>query len=101
MPDDADLRAGGRRRRQAIVQEVNRRVEDLSSRWQPDSDFLLVLCECGTHGCTERVEVPRELFDELHRASGRFVVRAGHEWERDTVLERRHGYVVIGRGGAA
>lgn len=98
MLDRSDTDA--RLHRQLIVQEVNRRVEDLSSRWQPDAAFLLLLCECGLSGCTERVEVPRATFDSVRMRSAGFVMRPGHEWDADVILERRDGYIVAHPDGS-
>jgi hypothetical protein len=91
--DGTDPRA--RLHRQRIVREVNRRVEDLSGRWELDGGVLLVLCECGTSGCTSRVEIPREAFDAMLAEPDRFVTLPGHEHAADRVVERRGAFVIL------
>jgi hypothetical protein len=57
---------------------VNSRIREISEAFTvaPDPEFAL-LCECGSEGCCERIEVPVTLFDGLQPAA--FVVAPGHE----------------------
>lgn len=54
-----------------LLGEVNRQIRDLAAKVDPDDlatwEFV---CECGEHGCTERVGLPLARYDELKHADG-------------------------------
>ena len=52
-----------------LLGEVNRRIRDLASKVDPQDDSSWeFVCECGEHGCTERVGLPLALYDDLKTA---------------------------------
>jgi hypothetical protein len=85
-----------RAHRRAIFQEVNGRIDDLSVRWNADDD-LVVLCECGTRGCTQRIEIERAVYEEIRTDPARFLLVAGHETGAEHVVTRHDEYVIAER----
>jgi hypothetical protein len=57
---------------------VNSKIREISEALTvaPDPAFSL-LCECGSDGCSERIDVPAALYEGLQPAE--FVVAPGHE----------------------
>jgi len=94
------VEAQGVLRRQALFREVNEHIEQLSDGWDFFDGPLAVLCECGDADCADRVDLPRAEYEAVRAVSSRFVLRPGHESvERDLIVERREGYVVVEKRG--
>jgi hypothetical protein len=65
-----------------LLGEVNQRIRDLASRVDPaDVSNWEFVCECGEQGCTERVGLPLDRYDELKRAAV-VLLASGHELRR-------------------
>jgi hypothetical protein len=82
-----------------LFRRVNERVEELSR----GLDDLSLVCECSRVDCVERlsaVSIPE--YEEVRRHPQRFFVAAGHERpDVETVVEERHGYLIVEKRGAA
>ena len=49
--------------------KVNRSIRDLAAKVDPhDSSSWEFVCECGEEGCTERVSLALDRYDELRNA---------------------------------
>lgn len=60
------------------------------------------VCECGQLGCTAVVELPLDDYEAVRADARRFLVLDGHEQlEVEEVVERRDGYLVVRKLGAA
>lgn len=86
---------------QALYREVNERIAALSRAW--DVPTLLLLCECGSAVCSERVELPRDAYERVRAHATHFVLRHGHQdpGVEDVVLSRDDFLVVANYGEAA
>ena len=52
-----------------LLGEVNRSIRDLAAKVDPqDSSSWEFVCECGDAGCTERVSLALDRYDELKTA---------------------------------
>jgi hypothetical protein len=52
-----------------LLGEVNRKIRDLAADVDPhDASKWEFVCECGEEGCTERVGLPLDRYDELKHA---------------------------------
>lgn len=95
-----DDQRGEEVRRQALFREVNEQIEKLSGGWELFDGSLSVLCECGRPGCTDAIDVPRTLYDDVRAAPHRFLLKVGHELDDvDAVVARHDGYVIAERNG--
>jgi hypothetical protein len=65
-----------------VVREVNAAIVELEERFGRNG-HLSVLCECGTAGCLERLEIPTALYEEVRGDVGRFIVARGHSPDGD------------------
>ena len=63
--------------RQLLLREVNTRIREISDRFGTEDGLYCFLCDCGTEGCRERVEVPASFYDEARRRA-RFFLAQGH-----------------------
>lgn len=67
-----------------LLGEVNRRIRDLATKVDPqDISSWEFVCECGENGCTERVGLPLEEYDQLKLADGALLA-PGHALKRPT-----------------
>lgn len=82
-------------RRQALLREVNERIERLTDRWDVHDGPFAVLCECGDTGCVHRIDLSRDAYESVRAAPLRFVLKAGHEDGDDRVVARHDGYVIV------
>ena len=62
--------------------EVNRSIRDLAAKVDPrDASSWEFVCECGAEGCTERVSLALDRYDELRNADVALVA-PGHASRR-------------------
>jgi hypothetical protein len=86
---------------QALYREVNERIAELSGDW--GAPTVELLCECGSVTCAERVEMPRDAYEELRSRATHFVLRRGHQDPavEDVVRDADDFLVVANYGSAA
>lgn len=85
---------------QAIYREVNEGIALINSGWEiPD---LELVCECGTSGCTDRVSLTGEEYEQLRAEPTWFVLRPGHEnTDVERVVRRSDDHVIVENHGEA
>jgi hypothetical protein len=81
--------------RQALRREVNERISEAGAR------RLEAFCECGLAGCSDRLTVDREGYEEVRRFPTRFLVKQGHASEQDRLVAEHDGFVVVEKFGAS
>jgi hypothetical protein len=60
------------------------------------------LCECGSRDCTEVVQVPLEVYEEIREHPARFLILPGHkQLASEAVVVQAAGYEVVEKAGAA
>lgn len=97
--DEMDQRAREIGRRQALFREVNERIEELAETFDL-KDELMILCECGSGECIERIALSEEAYEKLRRIPTHFAVAPDHEIPAvERVIERHDGYVVVEKFG--
>jgi hypothetical protein len=63
---------------------------------------LDAVCECGDAHCFAHISIPVAAYVELRRHPRRFAIAPGHDSaERDTVIGRGEGFVVVEKRAAA
>jgi hypothetical protein len=91
---------------EARVREVNETIERANEKLGPapgeDGLALNILCECGTRGCDQIVEISSEEYREVRAEPTRFVVVPGHEQaEIERIVEDRRRFAVVEKIGPA
>ena len=93
--DSRDARAA---KNEALLREVNERIEEVGKRLRvlPDDESLDFRCECGRHECEAFVSMTAGEYEHVRADNDRFAVAPGHENEEiERVVERREGYVIV------
>jgi hypothetical protein len=90
----------GRRRRaenEAVFREVNERIEGLQRTFAvTENEPLHLVCECDRLDCSDRLDVPLEVYEITRQDSARFLIRPGHEDPAvEDVVDTGGGYVVV------
>ena len=82
---------------EAVFREVNERIKVLHHRFELDAgEPLHIVCECDRIHCTERLEVPLELYERTRADSARFFVYPGHDDAAvEDVVETGAGFSVV------
>ena len=99
--DSRDARAA---KNEALLREVNERIEEVGKRLQvlPDNGALDFRCECGRDACEAFVSMTASDYEHVRADNDRFVVVRGHENEEiERVVERRGGYVIVDKRAEA
>ncbi len=97
--DTMDQRAREIGRHQALLREVNERIEELAETFDRN-DERAILCECGSSDCDERIVLREHEYEALRRIPTHFAVRPGHEMpEVERVVERHDEFVVVEKFG--
>ena len=64
--------------RRQLAREVNNRIREIQESFGAGDHEYELICECGTHGCVERIVAPRNVYEET-LATCRHLVAPGHE----------------------
>ena len=81
-------------RTESLFRNVNERIAESAQR--TESEEAAFVCECADPLCTEQVEAPLEVYEDVHSDGTQFVLVPGHEDERieQVVRERRRCSIV-------
>jgi hypothetical protein len=93
-----DARAERAAANEALLREVNDRIEDVGQQLRvlPDGERLDFRCECGQSDCTAMISMSVSEYGHVRSDNDRFAVTPGHEDERlERVVERREGYLIV------
>jgi hypothetical protein len=100
-----DERLERKARNEALIREVNERIEQLEKAAEatsvaPEETFLEFLCECGgddgDFSCVEHVQMTIEEYEQVRSQDDRFAVYPGHErTELEWVVARNERFVVV------
>ena|ERR1051326_943198 len=83
---------------EALLREVNERIEEVGKRLQvlPPGEVLEFRCECGRTECDSSVSMPADAYRRMRSDNDRFVLVPGHEdLEIERVVEREDRYVIV------
>ena len=86
---------------ESVFREVNEHVEDAHERLgvRGETEFL---CECGDPGCTTRVSLTLDEYEELREAGRLFVVRHGHVApDVERVVGENERFLIVEKTGVA
>jgi hypothetical protein len=99
--DETDHRARETGTRQALFREVNERIDELAEASE-STDEVTILCEYALAGCSERIALDQEAYENLRRIPTRFAVIPGHVIPSvERVVERHDEFVVVEKFGAS
>ena len=99
-----DTREERSAKNEALLREVNDRIEEIGKRLQvlPDSELLDFRCECGRPSCDDFISLTVPEYEHVREEVDRFAVVSGHEDpEIERVVERAERYVVVDKRPAA
>ena len=98
-----DSRLERQARNEALIREVNERIEQVDKSADPEGESLRFefLCECGEGEggdlrCAERIEMTVAEYEEVRQQDDRFALLPGHETrELERVVRRTERYVIV------
>lgn len=86
-------------RNESIFREINERVEEIGTAVEGPTKFL---CECARTDCTERLDVPLDIYEWVRARPTHFLVVPGHEQlEYERVVDQGGGWLVVTKIGVA
>jgi hypothetical protein len=78
---------------------VNERIREVNTSAGPEAEDVIheiLLCECGRHDCSERLEVPLDVYDVVRGDAQRYLVAPGHESvDEEEIVAGTPTYVVV------
>ena len=81
---------------EALFRAVNEKIEDLNEAFGELTGTMAIVCECGSAGCTEQIEVELPFYERIRDDAALFVVVSGHEApDLEKIVERHEGYDVV------
>jgi len=89
---------------EALARRMNEELEALEALPRGErSSPRWFICECSRPECTDYiVEITPDDYERIHQHPRRFILRPGHEdWELESIVEARGGYVVVEKKGEA
>lgn len=88
-------------RKESLFREVNEEVRVLAAPAVAPGQQIGFVCECSDEACTERLQVPVSVYEEVRAHERRFLVAPGHEGPYEHVVARGEGYVIVEKEGEA
>jgi hypothetical protein len=83
---------------QALIREVNERIEKLAD----DAAHPEFLCECADTNCVDTIELSIAEYESIRSSPVRFPVKLGHDYpEFERVVEEREHYAIVEKFGEA
>jgi hypothetical protein len=79
---------------QALYREVNERINEIAGDLGLAERFLIV-CECASSVCHERIEVTRAEYEHLRRMPRRFAVLRRHGGPGDRIVQENDRFVTV------
>ena len=81
-------------RTESLFRDVNERIAESAQRFE--SDDAAFVCECADPDCTERVEAPLGVYEDVRSDGTQFLLVPGHEDERvERVVAERPRYEIV------
>lgn len=81
---------------EAIFREVNERVREVSRLFDYQSELTEIVCECGDHGCVDKIRLTPAEYEELRSDPELFAVLPAHVIrEVEEAVSRTDRYWVI------
>ena len=81
-------------RTESLFRNVNERIAESAQR--TESEDAAFVCECHDADCTERVEAPIGVYEDVRSDGTQFLLTPGHEDERvERVLAERPRYEIV------
>jgi SpoU rRNA methylase family enzyme len=104
MSEVLDLQRERAGRNQALLREVNERIEELNETFDQFSPYGTWMCECADTGCREQIEMTIGEYEAIRRHPNRFVIAPHglHFYENvEDVVEETARYWVVEKIGEA
>ena len=81
-------------RTESLFRNVNERIAESAQR--TESENAAFVCECGDADCTEKVEAPLGVYQDVRSDATQFLLVPGHEDDRiEQVVEERSRYSIV------
>ena len=98
MAPDGNHQAKKAAENQALLREVNERIEELAR----DAANPQFLCECADESCTETIELSIAEYETARSSPVRFPVKVGHlDRDVERLVEENDRYAVVEKTGQA
>jgi hypothetical protein len=82
---------------ESIFREINERAEEIGTVVEGPTEFV---CECARTDCTQRIDVPVDVYERVRARSRHFIVAPGHEQlEYERVVDQGNGWLVVTKIG--
>ena len=87
---------------EAIVREVNERVEEVAGAWHNPEEAIDFLCECSKKQCGARVSLTVAEYERVRSNAAWFFVTNEHaDPEIERIVERPDGWLLVEKTGVA
>jgi hypothetical protein len=81
---------------EAVFREANERIEEVNRTFEPLTGELVLVCECGSAECVEKISVTAPAYEELRSDPTHFAIVPGHEIpDVESIVEHHEGYDVV------
>jgi hypothetical protein len=98
LPPEQRIRL--REARMAANEAFFRKLNDQLEEGTPETQPLIVLCECADEDCAQRLEITRREYEDLRSDPTQFVVAHGHaEPEIEEVIHRADRFELVRKIG--
>jgi hypothetical protein len=78
-----------------LNQRLQKTIKAMLDQVHTDEMELLFYCECSDLNCIERIKIPVETYETIHKRKDHFVLKAGHELpEIERIVSQVNDYVV-------
>jgi hypothetical protein len=81
---------------EAVFREANERIEEVNRTFEALTGELVLVCECGSADCVEKISMTGPAYEELRSDPTHFAIVPGHEIpDVEGLVEHHEGYDVV------
>jgi hypothetical protein len=81
---------------EAVFREANERIREVNETFATLTDELILVCECGSGTCTEKISMRPGDYETLRAEPTHFAIVPGHELpDVEEVVGQREHYAIV------
>jgi hypothetical protein len=85
-------------RNQALLREVNERLNDIAQSFQQMTSTAVFACECVDLGCVEQIEMTADEYEAVRSKPNQFAVAPGHVHpDVEDVIRESERFIVVAK----
>jgi hypothetical protein len=79
-----------------LNQRLQKAIKAILDQVHTNEMELLFYCECSNLDCKERIKIPVEVYEKIHKRNDHFALKPGHEiGQMERIVSQTDDYLVV------